>query len=60
MTTLEFTTEDIKRVNEGIIETQDLIDREMKFSADLRKHDKVAQWETHIKYLKQVLLTEKF
>lgn len=60
MTTLEFTTEDIKRVNESIIETQKLIDRENSFSFDLRKHDKVERLESHLVYLNNVLVNEEF
>jgi len=60
MKTLEFTTEDINRVNEGIIETQKLIDRENNFSFDLRKHDKVERLENHLTYLKSVLENEEF
>lgn len=52
---MKITTEDINRVNEGIIETQKLIDRENNFSFDLRKHDKVAKLESHLTYLNNVL-----
>jgi len=57
---MKFTQEDTKRVNEGIKETQMLIDREESFSFDLRKHDKVETLKNHLVYLNSVLINEEF
>jgi hypothetical protein len=57
---MKFTAQDTKRVNEGIKETQMLIDREESFSFDLRKHEKVNTLKNHLVYLNNVLINEEF
>tara|TARA_R110000803_G_scaffold28523_1_gene65856 strand:+ start:55 stop:228 length:174 start_codon:yes stop_codon:yes gene_type:complete len=57
---MKFTAEDTKRVNEGIKETQMLIDREESFSFDLRKHEKLNTLKNHLVYLNNVLINEEF
>jgi len=49
------TAEYKKRVKQSIVETQNLIAKEMKYSEDLRRHDFVKQMEEHLIHLNDML-----
>ena len=48
---LELTQERTRRIEEAIKETQHQIDREMKYSPDLRKNENIDRWQKHIEKL---------
>jgi hypothetical protein len=49
------TAEQVKRINQAIKETQKVIDNEMRYPADLRKHDVVEWHMNHLQKLNQML-----
>lgn len=52
---IELTTERQLRIIDAIAETQRLIDREMRYRADLRKTENIHQWQRHIMNLQAML-----
>lgn len=55
-TTTTLTAEQVKRVKAAIVETQGLLAKEMRYSEDLRKQDKIAFYHAHIAKLENMLL----
>ncbi len=52
---MELTPERIRRIEQAIAETQRLIDREMTYSEEFRKLDRIATWQAHIAKLQDML-----
>lgn len=52
---LEITEERKSRIEQAIKETRHQINREMKYSEDLRKHEDINRWESHIEYLASLI-----
>jgi hypothetical protein len=48
-----------KRIEQALAETIELLEREERYSPDLRKHDRVAFYLKHIQKLKTMLETEE-
>jgi hypothetical protein len=45
----------VAKAKEALLETQRLIDKEMRYSEDLRHKDKIAKYEIHIVKLKGII-----
>lgn len=51
------TNSDITNIENAIIETKNIIDREMRFHYDLRKDDKIEKYTNHLNNLQNMLVT---
>jgi hypothetical protein len=51
----ELSPEYKRRARQSLKETQTLLDREMRYEYDLRKHDLIASYERHIVKLEKML-----
>lgn len=56
----ELTNELRKSIEIAKRETERLLNKELKYSYDLRKHDRVAYYQNHLQYLTNMLDTNKW